>query len=170
MMLHIPQVFPPQHFPHFSLQPLSGASKIPGKPSFCIRMKYLAILYTLLPILPAAPIPRPSATTTAHSKKILLPIFLHSALPPARNPEDNALDFTLDSSGVSPWTDSGRSQILDFWPPWQTCPRGFLKCRRCPHDPRCRIQEQPQEPGSEVGNEDLARGGFVGDWFTSDLF
>ncbi|CAO2650329.1 Nn.00g016210.m01.CDS01 [Neocucurbitaria sp. VM-36] len=61
-------------------------------------------------------------------------------LPPPWSPHSD-LDSPYPLSGVSPWDDSGRSQILDNEPSvqmWRTCPEHYLDCRKCPRDPKCR--------------------------------
>ncbi|KAH7385782.1 hypothetical protein BKA66DRAFT_569616 [Pyrenochaeta sp. MPI-SDFR-AT-0127] len=66
-------------------------------------------------------------------------------LPPPWSPVSN-LDSPYPPSGVSPWDDSGRAQMLDNDPgaqEWRRCPRWILDCRKCPKDPRCRRGDFP---------------------------
>lgn len=58
-------------------------------------------------------------------------------LPPPWSPFSD-LDSPYPSSGVSPWDDSGRSQMVDNEPSiYNMCPLRHLDCRKCPGDPRC---------------------------------
>ncbi|KAH9870740.1 hypothetical protein IAQ61_006218 [Plenodomus lingam] len=69
-------------------------------------------------------------------------------LPPPWSPSSN-LDSPYHLSGVSPYDDSGRSEVLDnepsieATPPWRTCPDSNLDCAKCPQDERCRHQGTP---------------------------
>jgi hypothetical protein len=79
-------------------------------------------------------------------------------LPPPWSP-DSDLDSPYPSGGVSPWDDSGRSQIMDN--EVIVCPRRHLDCRKCPADVRCRgmmtggggemgaTTEEPEGDGNE---------------------
>ncbi|KAF1915177.1 hypothetical protein BDU57DRAFT_595776 [Ampelomyces quisqualis] len=71
-------------------------------------------------------------------------------LPPPWSPS-SGLDSPYPSTGVSPWDDSGRAQMLDNMPLWRTCPRLHLDCRKCPRDFRCRRASgaQPENDGQE---------------------
>ncbi|KAH7414247.1 hypothetical protein DE146DRAFT_639735 [Phaeosphaeria sp. MPI-PUGE-AT-0046c] len=58
-------------------------------------------------------------------------------LPPPWSPYSD-LDSPYPSGGVSPWDDSGRSQMVDNEPStWHKCPSIHLDCRKCPGDSRC---------------------------------
>ncbi|KAF1840730.1 uncharacterized protein K460DRAFT_370690 [Cucurbitaria berberidis CBS 394.84] len=66
-------------------------------------------------------------------------------LPPPWSPHSD-LDSPYPLSGVSPWDDSGRSEMLDNEPSvqmWRTCPEGLLDCRKCPRDSKCRRPNLP---------------------------
>ncbi|KAH7085758.1 hypothetical protein BKA63DRAFT_26366 [Paraphoma chrysanthemicola] len=74
-------------------------------------------------------------------------------LPPPWSPDSN-LDSPYPSSGVSPWDDSGRSQMTDNQDSiWRTCPQLHLDCRKCPRDFRCRRPQIPAwgDRGNPVG-------------------
>lgn len=51
---------------------------------------------------------------------------------------DNVEPISLDG-GISPWDDSGRSQMMDFQPLWVNCPARYLNCHKCPRDFRCHL-------------------------------
>ncbi|KAI8941371.1 hypothetical protein NX059_002595 [Plenodomus lindquistii] len=94
-------------------------------------------------LAPKPPPKRPSTSATPHF------------LPPPWSPTSN-LDSPYPLTGVSPYDDSGRSEILDNEPSieatWRTCPASNLDCAKCPRDKRCRHEElhspnhDPKEP------------------------
>ncbi|OAL50773.1 hypothetical protein IQ07DRAFT_643993 [Pyrenochaeta sp. DS3sAY3a] len=66
-------------------------------------------------------------------------------LPPPWTP-DSLTDSPYPLSGISPWDDSGRAQMLDNAPslgPWPECPEKLLDCRKCPRDTRCLYPNKP---------------------------
>ncbi|KAF2855997.1 hypothetical protein T440DRAFT_95158 [Plenodomus tracheiphilus IPT5] len=67
-------------------------------------------------------------------------------LPPPWSPSSN-LGSPYPLTGVSPYDDSGRSEILDNEPSiettWRTCPDSNLDCSKCPRDKRCRHKGTP---------------------------
>ncbi|KAH3941680.1 hypothetical protein HBI56_197300 [Parastagonospora nodorum] len=91
----------------------------------------------LLDALPFDPLSGPSAITID-----LPPQFL----PPPWTPTSG-----LDSPyGVSPWDDSGSSQMTDNSPSiWRQCPKKHLDCRKCPRDWRCRRAVQAADIAPE---------------------
>ncbi|KAF2202736.1 hypothetical protein GQ43DRAFT_439473 [Delitschia confertaspora ATCC 74209] len=56
-----------------------------------------------------------------------------------KHSDDSTLNhnFKPDTSGITPWNDSGRSQMMDEVG-WTVCPRELLRCTWCPNDPRCK--------------------------------
>ncbi|KAF2034829.1 hypothetical protein EK21DRAFT_107460 [Setomelanomma holmii] len=70
-------------------------------------------------------------------------------LPPPRSPASN-LDSPYPSSGVSPWDDSGRSQMTDNEDSiLSACPQLHLDCRKCPRDYSCRRPQIPVWGGGD---------------------
>ncbi|PSN72740.1 hypothetical protein BS50DRAFT_166936 [Corynespora cassiicola Philippines] len=66
---------------------------------------------------------------------------------PSSKPSGSSADMPssfFSASGVSPWDDSGRSQMLDHLDGWSGCPPRALNCRKCPRDRRC--QNRPLGP------------------------
>ncbi|KAL6706753.1 hypothetical protein ACN47E_005089 [Coniothyrium glycines] len=77
-----------------------------------------------------------------------------SFLPPAWSPS-STLESPYPPSGITPWNDSGRSQILDNEPTipmWRTCPAQNLDCSKCPRDQRCKRPAHPWWETSSIHN------------------
>lgn len=56
-------------------------------------------------------------------------------------------DITLDS-GVGPYSDNGRAEMMDDVIPWKVCPPHYLNCRQCPRDMRCKKFPGPRPSSS----------------------
>lgn len=67
-------------------------------------------------------------------------------LPPPWSPSSN-LDSPYPLTGVPPYDDTGRSEVLDNEPSaeaiWRTCPISNLNCTKCPRDERCQRKGTP---------------------------
>lgn len=73
-------------------------------------------------------------------------------LNPEWSPDPNNIaPVTLDA--ISPWNDSGRSQMLDNFtpPPGVNCPARALDCRRCPGDIRCGVSWSTSKSTPSIG-------------------
>jgi len=86
-------------------------------------------------------------------------------LPPPWSPS-SSLDSPYPLVGMNPYSDDGRSEVLDNEPAiqtqWRTCPVNNLDCTKCPKDKRCRHSGLPWwqiDPTIILDNNGGATGG-----------
>jgi hypothetical protein len=108
-------------------------------------MKLLLTLSILLHLSLCSPLKtRKHKSITPQKDDAANRILVHKARrSPAKADAIPTAEWTpdYDSSGISPWSDAGRSELLDYQTDWDYCPRYYLNCHTCPRDPRCRLNQ-----------------------------